>query len=240
MSRRSPALALGSQVRATSADYRQLLASIIDVYEPRVIRAYSRARFMIININILHMLALCLHGKHRVLDIGCGFGLFGCYFAMLRPDLEYVGVDIDARRIDMARGAADRLGLKNAQFRQQDARELEIDGTFDAVMTIDLLHHINDVAKHRLVQTCVDHLAPDGRMIIKDVTSKPGHQIAFTWALDVLMTRGFDMWYWNEARMAAMLGELFEQTYTFPIADWLPYPHVLYMSEGLRSPRGRE
>jgi 2-polyprenyl-3-methyl-5-hydroxy-6-metoxy-1,4-benzoquinol methylase len=231
----------GSRIRAPVPDrplaaipphhYRRFLNHIVNVYDDWVIRSYCKIRFSIININILDMLALCLRGKRRVLDIGCGFGLFGCYFSALNPNLKYRGIDINSKRIQTARRAAGRLGLENIEFDALDARQLEINAQYDAILMIDLLHHIDDQAKSRLLTQCRQHLAPTGRLIIKDVTTHPALEIAFTWALDVLMTRGFEMWYWDEQRFYTELGQHFSHVETYPIMDWMPYPHIIYLCE---------
>ncbi len=212
-------------------DYHRFLARIVGVYDSKIIRAYCKARFTIININILQMLGLCLRGKKRILDVGCGFGLFGCYFSAMYPEIEYCGYDLNEGRVDKANLAAERLGLKNAIFKVGDARDLEIEEEYDAIMMVDLLHHIDDGAKSALLEICSSHLAPDGRLIIKDVTTQPFHKIAFTWALDVLMTKGFEMWYWNEDKFYQKLGPHFDRIEMYPITDWLPYPHVIYLCE---------
>lgn len=217
--------------------YTVRIEQIVRAYDSWIIRNYCRARFVIININILHMLALCLRKKKRVLDIGCGFGLFGCYFSKLYPDIIYRGIDSNPERVKMANLAAKRLGLKNTTFEHGDARDLALDDRFDAIMMIDLMHHIDDESKKSLLETCVSHLDPDGVLVIKDVTTHPSAAIGFTWILDVLMTRGFDMWYWDEAKFHTALGEHFDRVDTFPISDWLPYPHIAYLADGVRRPR---
>lgn len=60
-----------------------------------------------------------MRGKRRVLDIGCGFGLFGCYFSAVYPEISYHGYDLNPARIDMARLAAQRLGLANDETLQR-------------------------------------------------------------------------------------------------------------------------
>ncbi len=220
-----------TSINALPYDYKKFLSEIVDVYDSTVIRAYCKARFKIININILQMLGFCLRGKRRILDVGCGFGLFGCYFSAMYPEISYCGYDLNAGRIDQANRAAEKLGLKNVSFNCGDARDLKIDDEYDAVLMVDLLHHIDDEAKSKLLETCAAHLAPDGRLIIKDVTTHPFPKIAFTWWLDVVMTRGFDMWYWNEKRFYEKLGEHFNRIEMYPIIDWLPYPHVIYLCE---------
>jgi 2-polyprenyl-3-methyl-5-hydroxy-6-metoxy-1,4-benzoquinol methylase len=220
-------------VSSVRGAHKQVLARIIGTYDSAIIRTYAKIRFMIININILHILALCLRGKRRVLDVGCGFGLFGCYFAALYPEIAYCGVDLDARRIRTARESAARLGLGNATFSCRDARHLTLDDQYDAIMIIDLMHHIDDNSKRSLLETCAQHLARDGRLIIKDITTHPFPKLGFTWALDVLMTQGFEMWYWDEEKFHAALGKHFKRVDTFPIADWMPYPHVAYLCENV-------
>lgn len=224
----------GSQaLNARPYDYQRFLSNIVDVYDSRIIRAYCKARFKIININILQMLGLCIRGKKRVLDVGCGFGLFGCYFSAMYPEISYVGYDLNKERVAQANRAAAKLGLANVKFKVGDARDLEIDDEFDAILMVDLLHHIDDEAKTKLLQTCREHLADDGRLIVKDVTTHPFPKIAFTWALDVLMTHGFEMWYWGEKRFYESLGTHFNRVEMYPIVDWLPYPHVIYLCENV-------
>jgi 2-polyprenyl-3-methyl-5-hydroxy-6-metoxy-1,4-benzoquinol methylase len=219
--------------------YKQFIGRIIEAYDSTVIRAYSKVRFTIININILHILALCLRGQRRVLDVGCGFGLFGCYFSALYPEISYCGYDLSPQRIAIAQRAAQRLGLRNASFHCQDARGLNLRDEFDAVLLIDLLHHLDDGAKSALLETCAAHLAPAGRLIVKDVTTHPAAKLAFTWALDVLMTRGLAMWYWNEEQFHTTLRRYFDRIDTFPITDWMPYPHVVYLCENVGRTSGR-
>ena len=219
--------------RNGKSEYDRLLTRIIRAYDSRIVRAYCKVRFTIININILHILSLCLRGKLRILEIGCGFGLFGLYFSSLFPEMSYCGYDINPKRVVMGNKAARRLGLKRVKFYCQDARMLRIDEQFDAVVMIDLLHHLRDDSKRSLLKMCCKHLTREGRLVIKEVTTHPFCRLAFTWALDVLMTRGFQMWYWDEIEFAAYLTDHFKRLDTFPISDWLPYSHVVYLSENM-------
>lgn len=222
-----------TSLNAHPYDYKKFLSNIVDAYDSAIIRGYCKARFTIININILQMLGLCLRGKRQILDVGCGFGLFGCYFSAMYPEISYCGYDLDDRRIEQANRAAAKLGLSNVSFKCGDARDLEITDEYDAVMMVDLLHHIDDAAKHNLLEICAAHLADDGRLIIKDVTTRPFPKIAFTWALDVLMTRSFEMWFRNENFYYELFGKHFNRVEMYPITDWLPYPHVIYLCENL-------
>ena len=210
-------------------DQRAALQRIINAYDPLIARAYCFARFQIIDINMLHILALCMRGTSRILEIGCGFGLFGCYFASRWPEIRYHGIDLSAGRIEMARHAADRLGLTNVGFERGDAAgPLALDSGYDAVLMMDLLHHLPDQTKLSLLDAVVSKLPPGGRLIIKEVTRRPAWKMGFTWLLDVLMTRGFDMSYWDPQQMRAAVDPALALD-TYPITDWLPYPHIVYV-----------
>jgi 2-polyprenyl-3-methyl-5-hydroxy-6-metoxy-1,4-benzoquinol methylase len=221
-----------SSFSASIVDHRDQkirLRRIVSAYDGLLVRSYCVIRFNIININMLHILALCMRRRTRVLEVGCGFGLFACYFASRSPELTYHGIDIDAHRIAMAEKAAGRLGLTNVRFACGDASApLQVDGLYDAIVMMDLLHHLNDEAKRHLLDTAVAHLAPGGCLIVKDVTRKPAWKMGFTWILDVLMTRGFEMWYWDPATVRGAVDPALACE-AYPITDWLPYPHIIYL-----------
>ena len=50
-------------------DQRAVLRRIIHAYDGVIVRAYCYIRFIIININMLHILSLCLQRKGRVLTV---------------------------------------------------------------------------------------------------------------------------------------------------------------------------
>src|SRR5262249_5729302 len=69
----------------------------------------------------------------RTLDMGCGPGAFADLF----EKGDYVGVDLNARYIDHARGR-----YKGA-FVVGDARKVDLpDGRFDQILIFGLLHHL--------------------------------------------------------------------------------------------------
>ena len=148
---------------------------------------------------------------------------------MCDPRIHYHGLDSNARRVAMANRTAAHLGLENARFEVGDARgELPLDDEYDAVLMMDLMHHLPLDQKRHVLDTVTPRLAPDGSLIIKEITRRPRLKLFFTWALDVLMTRGFDMWYWNPHQFREAVDDSFRME-VYPIADLLPYPHVVYL-----------
>jgi len=77
---------------------------------------------------IIHELRL--RKNHRVLDLACGPGRHALAVA---PNVaEVVGSDLTASYLDYARAWAEREGIANVSFVQEDMRDLAYDAEFDA------------------------------------------------------------------------------------------------------------
>lgn len=207
------------------------IAAIVSSYSDTITRAYSRVRFVILRQNFLEEVGQYLPRAGRVLDIGCGFGLFSLYFATTRPDLEILGVDQDARRIALARESASKLGLENIDYRVADARTLPSEGSYDAIYMLDLLHHLPRGDVPGFLAEVRTRLREGGVLIVKDVEDRPAWKRWFTLALDRLMVGWEPIHYWSASEMTGMLGELGLTVRKHRLKDFLPYPHVLYVGQ---------
>jgi SAM-dependent methyltransferase len=105
------------------------------------------------------------------LEVGCGTGfvLEGLHAAM--PQLQLTATDAAARGLEIARAR-----VPSASFVQQDARDLDVPGQFDAAGAFDVLEHIHEDA---------DVLARVGRAV------RPGG--------GVLITVPQHPWLWSRA-----------------------------------------
>ena len=158
---------------------------------PPVERAYSFARFMIMRPKILSALDLLLPDRGRLLDLGCGFGLFAAYFGQTQPLREILGVDLDARRVRLAAHVAEKLGLAQHRFLVGDVRELDLTGTFDACYVLDVMHHLPADKQLPVLARLHQLLRPGGVVLIKDITTDARFGLLFTEVLDRMMV-GFD------------------------------------------------
>lgn len=207
--------------------------SVIRAYDDRIVQAYCWARFGILRQRFLDEIGQYLPARGRVLDVGCGFGLFSLYYAITRPGLVLEGLDRNARRIEMARAAAARLGLANARYAVDDARHFRGGDIYAAAYMLDIVHHIPPDSVKPLFEQLAKALPPGGRLLVKDVDSRPAWKRWFTHALDLAMDPRTPVHYWAADELTELLEAVGFRVHRHLMVDFLPYPHILYIAERL-------
>ena len=204
-----------------------ILRRILGHYHRPIIKAYVYGRFKIIHLDILERIEQHLPRRGRILDVGCGFGLFDLYFALTSPEREIIGVDINRRRLAVARQAAEELGLPNLRFEYMNVAETQPQERCDAMVTLDILHHVPPEAAQQLLEVAYAHLPAGGVLVAKDVDTVPVHQRWFTWWMDKLMDFRTPVHYRHHQEWRRTLEAIGFAVELEKIADPLPYPHVL-------------
>lgn len=203
--------------------------SVIRAYEDWIVRGYCWGRFWILRQRFLDEIGQYLPERGRVLDLGCGFGLFSLYYASVRPGLRVVGFDRNPRRIAMARAAAQKLGLDNVRYEAADVMDFRGGEAFDAAYMLDIVHHIPEEAVRPLLEQVAKILPPGGTLLIKDVDRRPAYKRWFTHVLDKIMDPGTPVRYWDAEALACLLDEVGFTVRRHLMVDILPYPHILYI-----------
>jgi 2-polyprenyl-3-methyl-5-hydroxy-6-metoxy-1,4-benzoquinol methylase len=198
---------------------------------PLVERAYANVRFSILRPKLLSVMDLLLPDEGRILDVGCGFGLFASYFGQMQPRRRIVGVDPNARRIALAAHVAKAVGLvgPNApRFHVGDVRDAELVGPFHGIYVLDVMHHIPATDQRPVLERLANLLVPGGVLVIKDITTEPRYQLLFTTLLDRLMV-GLDepLEYRHHRDWGELLASLGFKVRMVRVPDVLPYPHVV-------------
>ncbi|MGY3040536.1 2-polyprenyl-3-methyl-5-hydroxy-6-metoxy-1,4-benzoquinol methylase [Rhodanobacter sp. TND4EL1] len=103
-----------------------------------------------------------------LLDIGCGIGLLGQYLNTQGRTRRYFGMDHDGRKIAAGRLAAQRGGLDDIMDLQH-ADAADLPSVHGDVAVLDVLHYLPAARQADLLRAAVRHLAPDGRLIIRNV-----------------------------------------------------------------------
>jgi 2-polyprenyl-3-methyl-5-hydroxy-6-metoxy-1,4-benzoquinol methylase len=221
----------GEAERGYMRRHRDARLNVINAYEDLLVRAYCLGRFWILRQRFLDEIGQYLPARGRVVDLGCGFGLFSLYYASVRPGLELEGFDLDSRRIAMAQAAARRLGLENVRYRVGNVMDFRGSQLYDAGYMLDIVHHIPAHAVRPLLEQIAKALPPGARLLVKDVDRKPAYKRWFTHALDKLMDPLTPVSYWAAEELQDLLEEVGFSVYRHLMVDILPYPHVLYVCE---------
>jgi ubiquinone/menaquinone biosynthesis C-methylase UbiE len=208
---------------------QQAIREVITAYSDPIARAYCWGRFLILRQRFLSEIGQYLPRHGAVLDIGCGFGLFSLFYAQTIPDLRIYGVDLNSKRIAMASAAAERLGLANVRYAVENATALTLPQNFNAAYMLDIIHHIPRAAVRPLLAQIYTRLSPGGRLIIKDVHTRPMLKRWFTHALDKAMDPTAQVNYWERNELLALLESIGFEVFTHAMEDILPYPHQLYV-----------
>jgi 2-polyprenyl-3-methyl-5-hydroxy-6-metoxy-1,4-benzoquinol methylase len=195
---------------------------------PPVESAYATIRFTIMRSKLLSVMDLLLPAEGRILDVGCGFGLFAAYFAQTQPDRQITGIDTNEKRVEMARRVMATLGAKGHEFVAGDARDPRVRGPFDAIYVLDVMHHVPRADQEQLLSTLHGLLAPDGVLVLKDITTEPRFGLKFTEYLDRVMV-GWDepLAYRHHTEWGRLLAGLGMKIRAVRVPDVLPYPHVV-------------
>lgn len=127
-----------------------------------------------------------------ILEVGCGHGVFSTYVALKSSTREVRGFDIDAEKIELAGDAIARLepGEANLAFEHRpDGDVPRRPGGWDAIVVVDVLYLLSPDARRALVAQCVDALAPDGILVVKEVDTSPWFKAKVAQFQEFLSTR---------------------------------------------------
>lgn len=216
-------------IGTTPGSERAAVERIIANQNSFVVRIYARIRFLILRQIFLQEIGQYLPREGRILDLGCGFGLFSLYFAIDAPTRKVTGVDLDADRIGAAEECAAKLGVENVHYTTSNVLAWKGSGQFDAIFMLDLIHHLPKDEVANFLARVAELVAPNGVLLLKDVSNRPAYKRLFTLALDRLMVGSEPIHYWDPVELTALVEQLGFTVKRHTINDFLPYPHILYV-----------
>ena len=126
----------------------------------------------------------------RVLDIGCGGGLFLGLLARTGRLQDGLGIDTSAMAIASAQAMASRLGPgARVRFEARSAAHGLPEGGYDVVSLLDVMHHIPPPHQQSVLLQGLSRVAPGGRFVYKDMVSRPAWRAAANRLHDLLIAR---------------------------------------------------
>jgi 2-polyprenyl-3-methyl-5-hydroxy-6-metoxy-1,4-benzoquinol methylase len=98
----------------------------------------------------------------RILEIGCGRGAFGIELKQKYPSVEYIGLEVDEKAVEIARSRLNRVIMANIE--EINLEQLDINKeSFDFIICADVLEHLYDPWK--ILFTLHAYLKPEGKIL---------------------------------------------------------------------------
>lgn len=177
--------------------------------------------------------------RGRVLEVGCGHGLFAAYLAMAAPGRAVSGVDIDAAKIALGRRVARRAVEQGADLHLAVGSAGQIPpGPWNAVVIVDVLYLLDAAAQRALLSACAEQLAPGGVLVIKEMGTTPRWKSRWNLAQETLSVRvlgitaaepaaGPAFTFLPSTAVTELLAAAGLRTEVHPVDRHRPHPHQL-------------
>jgi len=163
--------------------------------------------------------------KGKILDLGCGTGIFANILCMGSKDRNVLGIDLSSSRIATARMISkDRPNLK---FITGDVNSVAF-GDYGIITIIDLLHHMPYPEQEKILLKVYTKLQDNGLLIIKDLEKSPYWKYIFHYIQDSISYKGAKLYFRSSEDMVGLLRSIGFAVETIPLSSGYPHPHVLY------------
>jgi 2-polyprenyl-3-methyl-5-hydroxy-6-metoxy-1,4-benzoquinol methylase len=169
--------------------------------------------------------------RAKVLDLGCGDGLLANFLAISAKGRRVYGIELSADRVVKA-----NKKIKNTNFKKGDILKTKIDGSYDVITLIHVLHHLpSKVDQERLLQKISNSLKKNKELIILEIDTKPLLKYFFTWLTDVVTVPilfekrlfNFEIYYRKKSDWVSLLRKLGFSVKARPLHKGMPFSHIL-------------
>ena len=127
--------------------------------------------------------------KGFIVDLGCGHGLFACVLREASPTRRVLGIDLDERKIEVARTA-----IKDTQWLRFEVGNIVTDAPpkCDAVTLVDVLYLLPFEQQEQVLRNAGSALGEGGPLIVKAQERRVDPRFALTYLQEmVTVSLGF-------------------------------------------------
>jgi 2-polyprenyl-3-methyl-5-hydroxy-6-metoxy-1,4-benzoquinol methylase len=169
----------------------------------------------------------------RLLDVGCGHGLFANALALGSPARDVLGVDPSAAKIEIARASA--ANVPNVRYQQGLIQDLDESG-FDGISILDVLYLLPVQEKLAVLRACRERIAPNGVFVLKTNDTAPAWKYRVARLQEQAMTGvGLTLGhgalhFFSRQQNADLLRNAGFEPRVVDLNTWLPYPHIMFVS----------
>ena len=194
-----------------------------------ITRAYLR-----IKLKICPLIALEPHfpREDKIIDLGCGNGLFPNILSLGSPDRQVIGLDLDEKKI----AVANETKIPVMQITYQVGDVVEADYPQGDVFTlVDVLYLIPYDKQEIILQKCYNSLLPGGTLIVKEMDTRPRWKYVWNLLQETLavkligFTLGERFFFRSQSEYLKILGQIGFTVKPVPLDKGYWYPHIVYI-----------
>ncbi|MEM9529646.1 MAG: cyclopropane-fatty-acyl-phospholipid synthase family protein [Pseudomonadota bacterium] len=141
--------ALGARLKYSSCYYPTGTESLDEAEEAMLALTCERAE---------------LGGSQQILELGCGWGSLTLWMAEHYPESTITAVSNSAPQREFILARAAERGLNNVEVITANVVELELDRTFDRVVSVEMFEHMRNY--HKLLSKVARWLNPGGKLFV--------------------------------------------------------------------------
>jgi cyclopropane-fatty-acyl-phospholipid synthase len=132
---------------------------------------------------------LLLKERHRVLDIGCGWGGLALYLAEFTR-AQVTGITLSREQWQRAAERAMEKNLSGSvAFRMQDYRDVR--DRFDRIVSVGMFEHVGVGFYDAFFRNCRELLADDGVMLLHSIGRSEGPNVTNPWIAKYIFPGGY-------------------------------------------------
>jgi len=171
--------------------------------------------------------------KGFIVDLGCGHGLFACVLREASPTRRVLGIDLDGRKIDIARHA-----IRDTQWLRFEVGDIvtEAPPHCDAVTLVDVLYLLPFEQQEQVLRNAASALGEGGPLVVKAQERRLDPRYALTYGQELItvslgFTRGGRERFYFASREEALA--MFERAgFVVDVVEMprRPYTDVLYLA----------
>lgn len=163
----------------------------------------------------------------KVLDLGCGYGLFCNYLGLTSEQRRVTGVELNGRKLRHA-----DKGLKNVSFKNSDILAEPVTDYYDCIVLLHVLHHLKSfMEQEAIVSKCVQMLNSGGRLVVLEVDDHPLSKYWLAHVVDHLLYPMQKIFYRLPESMEKLLRGVGLAVESYPMHKGRPFPHFLYVGQ---------
>lgn len=171
--------------------------------------------------------------KGFIVDLGCGHGLFACVLRESSPTRRVLGIDLDQRKIDIARAA-----IQDTSWLRFEAGDIvaQPPPKCDAVTIVDVLYLMPFDVQEQVLRNAASALGEGGPLIVKAQERRTDPRYAVTYLQEMVtvslgFTRGGRERFFFPSRTEALA--MFERAgFVVDVVEMprRPYTDVVYLA----------